>query len=190
MPRPHGLEALDDRHVLPQVGKQPEAGLQDKVGDAEQDDAEDGHGEEEAEEQQERPAEVVDALAHLEGPQRVEHDDEDEQQEQAGVDLAHDLAALPQPGVVHVVLGVLLLLDAHRPLALDALALLGRRVVVALVLVRLGDAQGEHRHGQQLECVFERGAVRDLGQGGVLLAGLFVGGRLEGAEGALDWAGG
>lgn len=189
VPRPHGLEALDDRHVLPQVGKQPETGLQDKVGDAEQDDAEDGHGEEETEEQQERPAEVVDALAHLEGPQRVQHDDEDEQQEEPRVDLAHDLTALPQPGVVHVVLGVLLLLDAHRPLALDALALLGRRVVVALVLVRLGDAQGEHRHGQQLERVFERGAVRDLGQGGVLLAGLFVGGRLEGAEGALDWAG-
>lgn len=60
---------------------------------------------------------------------------------------------------------------------------------MALVLVRLGDAQREHRHGQQLERVFERGAVRDLGQGGVLLAGLFVGGRLESAEGALDWAG-
>ena len=148
MPRPDGLEAVDDRDVLPQVREQPEARRQDKVGDAEEDDAEDGHGEEQAHEAQEAPAEVVAALAQLDGPERVADEGEDDGEGEGGVDLAHDLAALPQPDVVHVVAGLLLRLDAHGPEALGALAVwfLGARrpVVVALVRVRLDHAQGEH----------------------------------------------
>ncbi len=190
MPRPDRLEALDDRDVLPQVREQPEARRQDKVGGAEEDDAEDGHGEEQAHEAQEAPAEVVASLAQLDGPERVADEGKDDGEGEGGVDLAHDLAALPQPDVVHVVAGLLLRLDAHGPEALGALAafLGGRPVVVALVRVRLDYAQGEHGQREQLEGVLERGAVRDLGQGGVLLARGLVGVGLEGAEGAFDLA--
>ena len=40
MPRPDGLETVEERDVLPEVREQPEAGRGDKVGDAEKDDAE------------------------------------------------------------------------------------------------------------------------------------------------------
>ena len=168
MPSPNRLEALHDTDILPQVREQPETRRQHKVGDAEQNDAEDGHGKEQAQKHQEAPAEIVHALAHLERPQRVQHDGENHQQRKRRVHLAHHLATLPQPDVIHVVAGVLLRLDAHRPEPLDALAaavrLLGRRVIVPLVRVNLHDAQGEHRHGQKLERVLERGAVRDFGE--------------------------
>ena len=185
MPGPNRLEAVHNRHILPQVREEPKTGRQDEVGDAEEDDAEDSHEEEETEEHEEAPAEVVDALAHLEGPQRVADDGEDGEQGQGGVDLAHHLTALPQPCVIHVVAGLLLRLYPDGPETLNPLALLGR-VVVALMRVRLDDTQGEHRHGEQLEGVLQVSPVVDLGKGGILLARLGVGIRLESTQGAFD----
>lgn len=183
MPCPDGLEAVEEGNVLPQVGEQPQTGCVGEVGDAEENDTEDGHEEEETQQAEETPGEVVDALAQLEGPERVADDEEDDEQGDGGVNLAHHLAALVQPDVVHILLGLLLGLDLDSPQALDPLGLL---VVVAGVGVDLGDAQGEHRHGQKLEGVLEGCKVEDLGQDGVLLSRLFVGGRLESAEGSLD----
>jgi len=89
---------------------------------------------------------------------------------------------------VQLLAALLLLLDLDGPETLDALRLVGAgSVAVTLMRVDLGDAQREQRHGQQLECVFEGGAVGDLGEEGVLLAGFLVGWGLQGAEGALDW---
>lgn len=81
---------------------------------------------------------------------------------------------------------LLLLLDLDRPQPLDALALGNWGVVVALMRVDLGDAQGEEREREELECVFEGGTVGDLGEKSVLGASLLVGWALEGAKGALD----
>ncbi len=186
MPSPDGPEAVHERDILPEVGVQPEARRNGKVCNAEEDDTEDGHDEEEAEQTEETPAEVVDTLAQLEGPERVQDDDEDDEEGEGGVELALDLAAFIEPAVVHVILGVLLLLDADVPLALYALGLLA---VFPGLGLELGDAEGEHAEGQKLEGVFQRGAVRDLGEKRVLLAGLFVGGGLKGAQSTLDCAG-
>lgn len=87
---------------------------------------------------------------------------------------------------MQVLATLLLLLDLHRPQSLDALALGNWAVVVALMRVDLGDAQGEEREREELECVFEGRAVGDLGEEGVLGASLLVGWALEGAKGALD----
>lgn len=84
---------------------------------------------------------------------------------------------------------LLLLLDLHRPQPLDALALGNWAVVVALMRVNLGDAQGEEREREELEYVFEGGAVGDRGEEGVLGASLLVRWALEGAKGALDLGG-
>lgn len=177
MPGPDGLEAVHERDVLPQIGEQPKAGRCDKVGDAKENDTEDGHEEEEAEQAQESPTEVVHAEAKLEGPEGVADDDEDEHKGKDRVQLALNLAALPEPRVVHLFLGLLLRLDADGPETLDALRLL-RAVVVAFVRVGLCDAQSKHRHGKKLKGVLERRAIGDLGQLRVLLARLLVGGGL------------
>lgn len=187
MPRPDGPEAVHKRDVLPQVRVQPQARRDGEVRDAEQDDAEDGHEEEQAQQAQEPPAEVVHAEAQLERPQRVQHDGEDDEQRERRVHLAHHLRPLVQPRVVHVVARVLLRLHLDRPQPLDALRLLA--VAVRRVGVDLVDAERQHRHGEQLERVLERRAVRDLRQQRVLLARLFVRGGLEGAEGSLDCGG-
>ena len=60
-------------------------------------------------------------------------------------------------------------------------------MVVARMRIDLANTQRQHGHGQQLEGVLETGAVLDLGKGWVLRARLGVGGRLEGAQGSLDW---
>lgn len=183
MPGPDGSETVHERNILPEVGVQPQTGRDGKVCDAKQNNTENGHGEEETEETEHAPTEVVDTLAELERPERVQDNGEDGDEGEGGVQLALDLAALPEPDVVHLLLGLLLLLDAHIPLALDALGLLA---IGAEGGLDLGDAQGEHAERQQLEGVFERCAVVDLGEEGVLLAGLFIGGGLEDAEGTLD----
>lgn len=183
MPGPDGFEAVHKRDVLPKIREQPQSRRCDEVGDAKEDDAEDGHEEEEAEKTQETPREIVDPLAQLEGPQRVADDEEDEQHGDGGVNLAHELAALVEPGVIHLLLGLLLGFDLDGPLALDALGFL---MTVAGVRIDLGDAQGEHRHGKQLEGVFEGGAVGDFGQQGILLTRLFVGRGLQSTQRSLD----
>ena len=187
MPSPNRLKALNNRNILPQIRKQPKARLQHKVRDTEQNNPEDGHREEQSQEDQEPPAEVVNTLPQLDRPKRVARHGKDEQQRQRGIHLAHDLAALPKPHVIHIVPGFLLGLDLDGPQALDALSLLGGgRVVVAFVRVRLVHAEGEHRHGEELEGVFQRGAVGDFGKGGVLLAGFGVFGGLQGSEGTFN----
>jgi len=55
---------------------------------------------------------------------------------------------------MQVLAALLLLLDLDRPQALDALALWRGRVVVALVRIDLGDAQGEEGEREELEGVF------------------------------------
>jgi hypothetical protein len=54
-------------------------------------------------------------------------------------------------------------------------------VVVALVRVDLGDAQGEEGEREKLEGVFEGGTVGDRGEERVLGSGLLVGWALQGA---------
>lgn len=184
MPRPDGPETVHERDILPQIRVQPQARRNGKVRDAEEDHPEDGHEEEQAQQAKEAPAKVVHAKPQLQGPQWVQHDKEDHKQRERRVDLAHHLRALPQPGIVQLLLGVLLRLDLDRPEALDALRLLP--VVVGRVGVDLADSEREHRHGEELEGVLERGAVLDLGQERVLLARFLVGGRLEGSERAFD----
>lgn len=179
VPSPDGPEAVHKGYILPQVGVEPKAGRDRKVSDAEENDAEDGHEKEEAQQAQQTPAEVVYSLAELQGPERVQDNDEDDEEGEGGVQLALDLAALPQPGVVHFFLGLLLLLDADVPLTLDALGLFAR-------VLDLADTQGEHAQRKQLKRVLERGAVVNLGQQGVLLASLLVGRRLQDPQGALD----
>lgn len=144
MPTPERLEAVKERDILPKVGVQPQARRNGEVGDAEQDDPEDRHQEEQAQKPHESPTQVVDTDTELQRPERVQHNNEDEQQRESGIQLALDLAALPQPGVVHVLLGLLLLLDGDGPLALDALRLLP---VLARLRLDLADAQGEHAQG-------------------------------------------
>ncbi len=181
MPGPHGSETVQEGDILPQVREQPETGRGDKIGDAEEDHAEDGHGEEETQQAEEAPAQIVDALSHEQGPQRIEDQDEDGDEGQTGVDLAHDLAALVEPDVVHLLLGLLLGLDPDVPLPLDTFRLLGG-VIVARVGIVLDDTERQHGHGQELEGVLQRGAVGDFGQGRILLPCLVVGGGLESSQ--------
>lgn len=54
-------------------------------------------------------------------------------------------------------------------------------MVMAFMRVDFGDAESEKREWKKLECIFEGGAVGDLGQEGVLLAGFGVGVGLEGS---------
>lgn len=84
------------------------------------------------------------------------------------------------------VVGVLLLDDGDGPEALCALCFLGWGVVVAFVRVGLLDAQREEGEREELEGAFGGGAVGYGGEEGVLFARFFVGGGLEGAEGAFD----
>ena len=80
----------------------------------------------------------------------------------------------------------MLLLNLDSPLSLDTLGLLSVR---ACLRFDLGNSEGKHAQGQQLECVLERSSVGDFGEKRVLLAGLFVGGGLKGAQSTLDCAG-
>lgn len=114
------------------------------------------------------------------GPERVQDNGKNEDESKRGVQLAFDLAALPEPNVVHVFLCLLLLLNLDIPLALDTLLGL---LSVGSAVVDLDDSEREHAERQQLECVLQRSSVGDFGQEGVLLACLFVGGGLDGAEG-------
>jgi hypothetical protein len=59
-------------------------------------------------------------------------------------------------------------------------------MVVTLVRVDFGDAQGQEGEGEQLETVLKRGAIGDLRQKGVLGTGFFVGWALESTEGSFD----
>lgn len=124
VPGPDGSETVHKRNVFPEVGVEPQTRRDGKVGDAEEDNTEDSHGEEQTEEAEETPGEVVDALAQLQRPQRVENDDKDDDKGEGGVKLALHLAALPKPDIVHVITSILLLLDSDVPLTLDALSLL------------------------------------------------------------------
>lgn len=162
VPGPDGFERVDERDVLPQVRKQPQSRRDDKVGDAEEDDTEYGHEEEQSQQTQEAPAEIVDTLAHLEWPQWVEDNDENGQEGKEGIDLSLDLASLVHPDVVHIVASVLLRHNAHRPETLDALCSLGRVGVTGMGIGFL-DSEGQHGHGQELECILEGRSVGDLG---------------------------
>lgn len=87
-------------------------------------------------------------------------------------------------------LGILLLFDAHGPEAFyPFLRLLGRVVAVAFVRVDFRDAQGEEGEREEFEDFGGGGFGCDGWEGGVFRGGFLVGGGLEGAEGAFDWAG-
>jgi hypothetical protein len=59
-------------------------------------------------------------------------------------------------------------------------------MVMSFVRIDLCYAQGEEGEWEELEGVFERGAISDYREKGVLLLGFFVGVGFEGAEGTLD----
>jgi hypothetical protein len=52
--------------------------------------------------------------------------------------------------------------------------------------IDFGDSESEEGEGKELEGVFEGGSIGDLGEKGVLLAGLGVCWRLKGSECAFD----
>lgn len=60
-------------------------------------------------------------------------------------------------------------------------------MIVSFVGIDLGDSQCQHGHGEELEGVFERRAVSDLGQRGILGSCFGVRRGLEGAESSLDY---
>jgi hypothetical protein len=157
MPCPNRLKAVQERDILPQVGEQPQSRWSYEVRGAEEYDPKDGHEEKETEQDEEAPAQVVYTLAHLERPEGVEDDCEDDEQSESGVHLALDLAALPEPDIVHLLLRLLLRLDADGPKPLDALCLLGPMAValMAFIGVGLGDAQGKHGHREKFERILE-----------------------------------
>lgn len=150
MPSPDWSETVHERNVFPEVGVQPETRRHSKVCNAEQDNTENSHGEEETKKTKHAPAKVVNTLSQLQRPERVQHNDEDDDQGQGGIQLALNLAALPKPHVVHVLLGLLLLLYPDVPLTLDTLGLLA---VGAGLRLELGDSQRKHAEGQQLKSV-------------------------------------
>lgn len=150
MPSPNWSETVHERNVLPEVGVQPETRGYDKVCDAEQDNTENSHSEEETKKTKHAPAQVVNTLSQLQRPERVQHDDEDDDQGKGGIQLTLDLATFPKPYVVHFLLGLLLLLYSDIPLALDTLGLLA---VGAGLWLELGNSQRKHAEGQQLKGV-------------------------------------
>lgn len=63
---------------------------------------------------------------------------------------------------MQVFLALLLLFNPHRPETLDSFGLVRTWcMVVALMRVNFGDAEGEEGHGKEFERVLERGAVGD-----------------------------
>lgn len=150
MPSPNWSETVHERNVLPEVGVQPKTRRHDKVCDAEQDNTKNSHSEEETKKTKHAPAQVVNTLSQLQRPERVQHDDEDDDQGKGGIQLTLDLATFPKPYVVHFLLGLLLLLYSDIPLALDTLGLLA---VGAGLWLELGNSQRKHAEGQQLKGV-------------------------------------
>lgn len=185
LPSPHGAERVEEAHVLEEIRVQPQPGGRGENRHDEEDQADDGHGEEQANETQHAHAEVPDALPEHEGPQREQDNGDDEHEGAGGVELLLPLRALVQPDVVVVVVGFLVLFDLDGPQALDAL---GLGVVVALVrvFVDLVDAEGKQGQREEFEGVLGGCAVRDFGEEGVLGACFLVGGGLEGTDCSLD----
>lgn len=192
LPAPHGPETVEEAYVLEEVRIQPQARRHGEHRHAEQDQAHDGHGEEQADQAQHAHAQVPHPDAQLHRPQREHDHRHDQRQRTARVQFRAPLRALPQPDVVQVRRDVLLLLDAHGPEAFDAvLGLFGRGkrgVVVAVVGVAFGDAEGEEGEGEEFE---DFGGGHGGGEGGE--EGVFrgggggVGGGGDGAEGTFDW---
>lgn len=183
MPGPDGSETVHEGDVLPEVGVEPESRRHNKVRDAEENNTEDGHGKEETEKAQHAPAQVVNSLAELQWPQRVQDHSKDDDKGKSSIQLALDLAALPEPYVVHVLFGFLLLLYPDIPLPLDALRLLA---VGAGLRLDLGDSERKHAERQQLEGVLQGRSIGDLWQQRVLLSRLFIGRGLERSQSTLD----
>lgn len=179
LPAPDGPETVKESHVLEQIRIEPQPRRDGEDGDAEQDQSEDGHGEEETDQTEHAHAQVPHADPQLDGPEREQHHGHDERQRPGRVQLRLPLRAVLQPDEVQLVADLLLLLDLDRPETLGALLGLPA-VVVPLVRVDLGDAQGEQRERQELEDLLGRGAVGDgWKESGVLGRGGRVGGGLD-----------
>lgn len=150
MPGPNWSETVHERDVFPEVGIEPKSRRHGKVRNAEQNNTEYGHGEEETKKTQHAPTQVVHSLSKDQRPQRIQDNGEDDDKGEGSIQLALDLASLPEPHVVHVVSGLLLLLYPDIPLALDTLGLLA---VGAGLGLELGDSKRKHAEGQQLKGV-------------------------------------
>lgn len=68
VPSPDRSETVHEGNVFPEVGVEPQSRRDHKVGDTEENNAEDSHEEEETEETEESPAEIVDSLSQNQGP--------------------------------------------------------------------------------------------------------------------------
>ena len=81
----------------------------------------------------------------------------------------------------------MLLLDLDCPETLDPLRLVCPwGVVVSFMGIDFGHSEGEEREGKELERIFEGGAVGDLGEQRVLLAGFGVCWRFKRPQCTLD----
>lgn len=148
LPPPNGSETVEKADVFEQIWIQPQPRLHREHRHAEQNQAENRHGDEQADQPQHAHTQIPHPDAQLHRPQREHDDRHDGRQRACRIQFLAPLWALVQPDVVEVFVYVLLLLDFDVPETLGALLRLfcrGGRVVVAFMRVGLGDAQGKER---------------------------------------------
>lgn len=179
MPGPHWFETVKEAHILEEIREKPETRRMREHGDAEEDEPEDAHDEEEADDAEHAHAEVPHALAHHNGPQRKQYDGENQDEGADGICRVLPLRALVEPHVVHLVVGLLLLLDLDSPQALYSLLLLVVVALVAGIFVDLGHAESKEGEREELECVFGCHAVVDFWEESILGSSLLVCVRVE-----------
>jgi hypothetical protein len=99
-----------------------------------------------------------------------------------------DLRTFIEPDEVELLSTFLLLLNLDCPEALYTLRLMcSWCVVVSFMGIAFGYSESKEGEWKELEGVFKGGAVRDLGEEGVLLAGFGVCWRFKSPECTLNW---
>lgn len=97
LPSPERSETVKETNVLKQIRVQPQSRRNGEHGNDEEDEAEDGHGEECANQPQHTHTQVPDTQAQLHRPQREHDEGEYNDQRTDSVQLLHDLRAFIQP---------------------------------------------------------------------------------------------
>lgn len=160
MPAPEWSETVKESNILEQIWVKPQSRRNSEHGDPEENQPEYGHSEEESNKAQHSHTQVPNTKSHFHGPQ-WEHDDcEDHKKSTNGVQFLLDLGTFIQPNEMKLFSAFLLLLNLNSPKTLCVLRLVGSwGMVMAFMRIGLGNSEGEEGKGEQLECVFEGGAV-------------------------------
>lgn len=138
LPSPKRLEAIDNTHILKQIGKQPQTRRKHENRNAEQDQPKDSHSEEQSQQNHQPNTQIPHTLPHNHRPQREQHDGENTSHNTRSHRLGFPLWPFVQPHVVHHRVGFLVLFDLDVPESLHTV--LGLRVVVPGVRVVFCDA--------------------------------------------------